>query len=77
MYAVSEALDEGFTAEVRGAWKAVFQVVVDLMSTKMPDGKSSLQTIRPLSDRKRELVQRTWSLMSSAPDKHGAVLFAK
>ena len=76
LYAISDALGQDFTDDVRQAWETVFQLIVDVMSAKLPDGKKATD-IDTMTKKQRELVESTWEMMASAPDKHGAVMFAK
>ncbi|XP_054758842.2 uncharacterized protein LOC129264905 [Lytechinus pictus] len=76
LFAISDALGHGFTEEVRQAWEVLFQLIVDVMSLKLLDGRKTTGT-EMMKSKQRELVRSTWELMASAPDKHGAVMFAK
>ncbi|XP_041469276.1 uncharacterized protein LOC121419053 isoform X3 [Lytechinus variegatus] len=76
LFAISDALGHGFTDEARQAWEVLFQLIVDVMSSKLLDGRKTTGT-EIMTSKQRELVRSTWELMASAPDKHGAVMFAK
>ncbi|XP_072164893.1 uncharacterized protein [Diadema setosum] len=79
MYAIEQALDEGFVDEIRRAWESVFQLVVDVMSHNLPDGRESIghDIAMTITNGQREIIRSTWSMISVAPDKHGTVVFAK
>ena len=72
-HALAEGLGSSFTTEVRDAWVAVLNVVVDTMSEFLPGGQDG----EVLTDAKKRLVQTSWKKLSQNTEEHGAVMFAK
>ena len=70
LHAFKESLGSSLTPELRDAWTAVFNVVINTMSPLLSDGQI-------LSEAQKRLVQTTWKTLATDPEKHGAVMFAR